>query len=535
MITVNDLRKHLRIICAVMVASLSVACSGSTSQISLFGSNGSVTFSMTYGQPSSEAAVGNVVLFADTSAVTATAWLWEFGDGVTSDQPTTGHIYLTAGSYTVRLTRSTASGLSSGSRVIQVAARSASLSNFSMVETISDRAQLTTLGFDGLALMTGNLAAQSFFPPGKLADYTGFQYLRDNDADHMGHNTSFLTRVACNVLFILNDAQLAKLKDLAINQQSQVQEYGYRRFTLMQAFRDLLDGIGSNAALNLTKVKAVSRDLYVLDGQVAFDRAYLYAEIYSMLDTAQRAYLDSMKGKGWASWPDIKEEQVADKLASLPQGTRTLMMTYAGDIYSWYVGSVDADVYFCPERHGTYFGSFYMKDAPAMGHEGYNIDEQLTAVAGSALTDANKGYVTPNQADFVSNLVALQRDNLYSGERNIVQLRTEISLSLRQLQSSLLNSQQIKDRVLLLSALYGELDGENNYHYATGFARLYANLSSQQKQLLSELRQSILSGTYADGAPFDFTTATTYYLYSEPIVDLSVLAVYMSTAMDLFL
>ena len=41
-------------------------------------------------------------------------------------------------------------------------------------------------------------------------------------------------------------------------------------------------------------------------------------------------------------------------------------MTYAGDIYSWYAGSVEADVYFCPERHGTYFGSFYLKDTPVM-------------------------------------------------------------------------------------------------------------------------------------------------------------------------
>jgi hypothetical protein len=54
-------------------------------------------------------------------------------------------------------------------------------------------------------MMTGNLGAQSFFPPGKVADYWGFQYLRDNDADNMGHNTDFLTRVSCNMLYILND------------------------------------------------------------------------------------------------------------------------------------------------------------------------------------------------------------------------------------------------------------------------------------------------------------------------------------------
>ncbi len=57
-------------------------------------------------------------------------------------------------------------------------------------------------------------------------------------------------------------------------------------------------------------------------------------------------------------------------------------MTYASDLFSWYAGSVEADVYFCPERQGTYYGGFYMKDAPAIGHEGYSIDEQLTATAG---------------------------------------------------------------------------------------------------------------------------------------------------------
>jgi hypothetical protein len=69
---------------------------------------------------------------------------------------------------------------------------------FTLDQTLSDQAQGTTLAFDGLALMTGNLQARSFFPPGKVADYTGFQYLRDNDPDNMGHNTSFLTRIANN-------------------------------------------------------------------------------------------------------------------------------------------------------------------------------------------------------------------------------------------------------------------------------------------------------------------------------------------------
>src|SRR5512137_3011399 len=96
---------------------------------------------------------------------------------------------------------------------------------YNIDQALSDGAQGTTLAFSGFGMMTGNLGAQSFFPPGKVADYWGFQYLRDNDADGMGHNTSFLTRVACNVLFILDDAQVARLKALASSQVSEINEY----------------------------------------------------------------------------------------------------------------------------------------------------------------------------------------------------------------------------------------------------------------------------------------------------------------------
>ena len=45
------------------------------------------------------------------------------------------------------------------------------------------------------------------------------------------------------------------------------------------------------------------------------------------------------------------------------------MRTYAGEMLAWYLGSEEADVYFCPERQGTYFGSFFMKDIKAMNTE----------------------------------------------------------------------------------------------------------------------------------------------------------------------
>ncbi len=408
---------------------------------------------------------------------------------------------------------------------------------FTMAQTLSDGAQRTTLAFSGLAMMTGNLEAQSFFPPGKVADYTGFQYLRDNDPDNMGHNTSFLTRVANNVIFILNDSQITKLKTLAAAQLAQIDLYGYKRYPLMKAFRRVLDSDlpAGSAGLNLNAVKKASRELYLIDGQISFDRAVLYADVLRSMDSTQKAYLDAMKGKGWSSWPNITDEQIKTKMSGLPQGTAVAVMTYAGDLFSWYAGSLDADVYFCPERHGTYFGSFYIKDAPAIGHEGYSIDEQLTATAGAALSDSAKGYVTSEQAAAMSSLVDKQKANLYSSPTsNIVQARTQIAAQLRSLLTGTASVDAVKAEVLRLSAIYGDLDGENNHAYATVFTQVYRTLSADQKTRLATLRKSIMSGTYADGTPFDYSVSATFYLYSGVIKDTSVLTPYIANADFLF-
>ncbi len=398
---------------------------------------------------------------------------------------------------------------------------------FNMAQTISDGAQSTTMAFSGVALMTGNLAAQSFFPPGKVADYTGFQYLRDNDPDSMGHNTSFLTRIANNIIYILNESQLSKLSALAAAQQTQVDLYGYKRYPLMQAFRRLIEGNipSGSTGLNLNAVKKASRELYLIDGQISFDRAVLYASVINSLDTTQKAYLDAMKGKGWSSWPDITDAQINSKMMGLAQGSKVAVMTYASDIFSWYAGSLEADIYFCPERHGTYYGGFYIKDAPAVGHEGYSIDEQMTATAGSALIDTSRGYVTQEQATVMYSLVATQKDNLNS----IVSTRTQIATLLRTLLGSSASADSVRTQVLALSGTYGDLDGANNYYYATTFQQVYKTLTAEQKTKFATLRKSMMSGKYADGTAFDFSVASTPFLYSTVLTDAQI-APYISDA-----
>jgi hypothetical protein len=231
--------------------------------------------------------VNQAVTFRASATGSNTSWSWTFGDGQKSTAQNPTHTYSSEGIFKVTLRVKNAEGRSISKQNVIVSPAGIP---FSMAQTLSDGAQRTTLAFSGLALITGNLEAQSFFPPGKVADYTGFQYLRDNDPDNMGHNTSFLTRVANNVIYMLNDSQFEQLKALAVAQQEQINLYGYKRFPLMKAFRRLIENDipSGSQGLNLNAVKNASRELYILDGQISFDRALLYASVIRSLDSSQR-------------------------------------------------------------------------------------------------------------------------------------------------------------------------------------------------------------------------------------------------------
>ena len=101
-----------------------------------------------------------------------------------------------------------------------------------------------------------------------------------------------------------------------------------------------------------------------------------------------------------------------------------LVSTFATQLFSWYLGSVTGDTYFCPERHGTYFGSFYMKDIPPLtATEPVTIDSNLTADMGDAFLNA----LDTTQNALVTDLVNLQRTDLI----NIVAKRQEVAEKLR--------------------------------------------------------------------------------------------------------
>ncbi|MCP4660769.1 MAG: hypothetical protein GY856_35655, partial [bacterium] len=332
------------------------------------------------------------------------------------------------------------------------------------------------IAFDGLAFLTGDLCSDSFLPPGKIADFFGFQYLRDNDPDKLGHNTDFLTRISNNVLYILTDSQVQELIALAENQVDLINEYAYLRFPLMKAFRRLLEGDLPEGGDGLDKsaVMEYSAELYRLDGLISFERAEVIGGILRSLDPGQVDYLDSLVGQGMLSWPDLGE-QVSPQ--GLDHDVHVAMMTYASQLYSWYAGSLEADTYFCPERQGTYFGSFYLKDMPAMGNPDYTIDSNLTANMGNAFLEA----LTDPQAELVTSLVEVQRDDL----NELVERRTQIATELRRFMTE---PALETATVLELAERYGELDGEIVYNYATHFAEVGETLTSGQEAELTALR-----------------------------------------------
>lgn len=367
---------------------------------------------------------------------------------------------------------------------------------YNIEQATSDRAQGMTISYDALAFMTGDLGSDSFFPPGKVADFWGFQYLRDNDPSQMGHAGDFLTSAAMNTLNNLTADQRAQLVALAESQVDDINEYGYKRFVLMDAFRRLANGDlpAGTTGLDKETVKAYSAELYQLDGQISFERAQLMGQIIASLSAEQRAYFDAMVGKGMLEWNDVQEPEV---VRGLDRDTKVAVMTYAADLFSWYAGSVEADVYFCPERHGTYFGSFYLKDIKAMSDPTYSIPTNLTGDLGELMLSK----LTTEQAQLITHLVDTQKPSL----DGIVTSREQISMELRKFKDGNAADQAT---VMNLMAQYGAYDGEIIYNMAVNFAAVKNSLSPAQQAELDALRTELLGdASHPNGA----------YLYSQPI------------------
>ena len=358
---------------------------------------------------------------------------------------------------------------------------------YNLEQATSERAQLHTVAFSGLAFMTGNFGADTFFPPGKVADFFGFQFMRDNDKNEKGHNTDFLTRIANNVIAILTPDQLQKLKDLADKQAPVYDAFAMKRMVLIKAFRTCLE---TEKELNKSEIIKFGSELYALDADLSYNRAVVVGSVINSFNAEQKAALAKLQFNNSDTWPILPEN--LDK-RSMSHRAHVAVMTYASELFSWYAGSVEADVYFCPERHGTYFGGFYMKDFPAMGNHDYSISTALTGDAGR---------------DLIATLNTTQAESLFETMRKqapllseIVKIREAVSTELRK---AITNEKPNKETVYSLIKRYGELDAEMSYYEAISFSLIYKTLTNSQKQKLIQIRNQ---GLLPQGA----------YVYSDPI------------------
>jgi hypothetical protein len=249
------------------------------------------------------------------------------------------------------------------------------------------------------------------------------------------------------------------------------------RFPICKAFRRLMEGdlpVGKTA-LDPDSVKAYSARLYKLDGEISYDRANVFGQIIKSLSTEQIAKLDALKAlKGVGTW----NSSVADPLTglNLSHDVKVGVMTFASEMFTWYIGDVSSDTYFCPERQGTYFGGFYLKDWPAMGNPNYSINEQLTATAGEDFLN----ILNTNQRTLMTALVSQESTALLA----VVDDRKNISTELRKF---LTNVTPDKNTVLSMTENYGIHDGEIVYLFAKTFADVYQSLTSQQKEQINTI------------------------------------------------
>lgn len=367
---------------------------------------------------------------------------------------------------------------------------------YSLEQALSEQAQLHTIAFSGLAFLSGDFEADTFLPPGKVSDYFGFQYLRDIDRVEGGHSPSFLTRIAFNLLGLLRPEQRQLLNESARSQVPAVRQVGLMRLPLMRAMRLELQGQApaGSAGLDRGALLAHSAALYELDARIALQRAELMARVLRSLDDAQRERLGRLKFGDSSSWPEAEEPP---ERRQLPHEVDVLLMTLASEMFAWSAGSLEADTYFCPERHAMYFGGFGLKTAPAVGKQDFKISTALTGDAGADFL----ALLDERQAALLRAIPAEQAAEL----NEIVAVRRRIATQLRRL----LRAERPDEAALLQDARrYGELDGALTWRYFQAFARIGRSLNPAQRARLKALREQ---------APHDPRDPKGPFLYADPL------------------
>ncbi len=166
---------------------------------------------------------------------------------------------------------------------------------------------MMTIAFDGLAFLTGDFGCNTFLPPGKVADFCGFQYMRDVDTNQLGHNTSFVPRGANNVLFNLTNEQKARLVALAKEQEKLLTDFAHKRFPLIKAFCRQLEGDipAGSTGLSREAVMKYTGELYEIDGLLSYRRAEVLGR--PMLYGTTRRFLEVFGLNSLKDLPKVEE------------------------------------------------------------------------------------------------------------------------------------------------------------------------------------------------------------------------------------
>ena len=351
-----------------------------------------------------------------------------------------------------------------------------------ITQTLSDDAQRNTIAFDGLAFLTGSLGADSFFPPGKVADFWGFQYLRDNDPSQMGHNPLFLTSAAFNLWNILDPDQRAQLKTLATAQVSLD-----RRIRRPPLCPD--EGLPPPARrrrahrqprARLAAVKAYSANLYQLDGQMSYDRARVMGAIIRSFSVSQTTFLNTnMVGKGMLRWPAVtgpSDMQGLDRTGQ--RGAHDLRRRYLQLVRRFRRGRR----LLLPRTPGYLLRLLLPQGHPSHEHRRHDRLQP----------HRQRRHHLPAHP-LADPAVARHRPRRHPATRPRTPSSDSAAPSATQLRRFIAGESVSSSLVLSQSAAYGALDGEIIYHYATNLARArrIPSPTARRTQLLA-LRKAIL-------------------------------------------
>jgi len=245
----------------------------------------------------------------------------------------------------------------------------------------------------------------------------------------------------------------------------------------MNAFRRSLNGDipAGSSGLDIQAVSEYTTGLYKTDAELSYNRALVVGQIINSFTDEQKAYLGKMEFNNYLSWPDIAENETLKQ--GITNNEYVCVMTYASELFSWYKGGLDADVYFCPERHGTYFGGFFMKDYQAMNNPDYFISTSETGDSGQGFLD----ILNTAQRALITGILDEQRPAL----EEIAQIRTTVSTELRK---AMIGGTVDKEKVYALIERYGELDGQMSALDATRFTAVKKTLTDAQMTAMIKLR-----------------------------------------------